>query len=351
MAITTIPWGDGSGDNIYLSAPSQTGDQSVSVTSDPNTGAARSKVVTFSASGVSPVSLTISQDAGAVEQYIVFDDPVCEQICANAWGDGIGLKPSEAAAVTSIGTTFQNTAIVSFEEFAVYFTGVTSLVNDAFSGCSSLESITIASRVTTYGNNIFGGCTALKSLVIEYTGTLALQNIMTGGSAPVIGDGTGTLRIAGSIGTSTRNNYNLRFDTIEIGGDFNPNMTQRYPFNANTLRTLKIGGNLTAVYMMTTANCDFIGVDGSITTSTNNTFGTANRNTILHFGYSGGGVAIDFSRLASNLGNFNTYYSAIYVGDGSSQAHDEAVLADYLNDAGWSQVSSKLHTWWSYLNP
>ena len=65
MAITTIPWGDGSGDNIYLSAPSQTGDQSVSVTSDPNTGAARSKVVTFSASGVSPVTLTINQDAGS----------------------------------------------------------------------------------------------------------------------------------------------------------------------------------------------------------------------------------------------------------------------------------------------
>ncbi len=66
MAITTIPWGDGSGDNIYLSAPSQTGDQSVSVTSDPNTGAARSKVVTFSASGVSPVTLTINQAAGQV---------------------------------------------------------------------------------------------------------------------------------------------------------------------------------------------------------------------------------------------------------------------------------------------
>ena len=68
MAITTIPWGDGSGDNIYLSAPSQTGDQSVSVTSDPNTGAARSKVVTFSASGVPSVTLTINQDAGTTPQ-------------------------------------------------------------------------------------------------------------------------------------------------------------------------------------------------------------------------------------------------------------------------------------------
>lgn len=71
MAITTIPWGDGSGDNIYLSAPSQTGDQSVSVTSDPNTGAARSKVVTFSASGVSPVSLTINQEAGTPQEVTI----------------------------------------------------------------------------------------------------------------------------------------------------------------------------------------------------------------------------------------------------------------------------------------
>ena len=61
MPTTTIPWGDGSGDNLYLTYPSASGDQSVSVTSDANTGAARSKVVTFSASGVPSVSLTISQ--------------------------------------------------------------------------------------------------------------------------------------------------------------------------------------------------------------------------------------------------------------------------------------------------
>ena len=349
MPTQQIEWADGSGDKIYISANEFSGNQQVAVSSDPNTGAARSKVVTFTAGNVSQ-TLTIQQDAGTVEQYIVFADPVCGQICADTWGDGIGLKPSEAAAVTSIGTIFQNTAIVSFEEFATYFTSVNALSNNAFSGCSSLESITIPSRVTTFGNNIFGGCTALKSLIIEYTGTIALQNIMTGGNSTSIGDGTGTLRIAGSIGPSTRNNYNLRFDTIEIGGNFNPNMSSRYAFYANTLRTLKIGGDLTAVYMLISSNCDFIGVDGSITTSTNNIFGTANRNTILHFGYSGGGVAVDFSRVAGNLGNFNLYYSAVYVGDGSSKAHDDAVLADYLNDPAWAQVSSKLHTWWDYLN-
>lgn len=70
MAITTIPWNDGSGDNIYVSAPSQTGSQTVEVTSDANTGAARSKVVTFT-SGVGSIvrQLTVSQEAGGPQQH------------------------------------------------------------------------------------------------------------------------------------------------------------------------------------------------------------------------------------------------------------------------------------------
>ena len=68
MATTTIPWGDGSSDNIYLDYPSASGNQTITVTSDANTGNARSKTVTFSASGVSPVSLTINQEAGRVPQ-------------------------------------------------------------------------------------------------------------------------------------------------------------------------------------------------------------------------------------------------------------------------------------------
>lgn len=77
MAVTTIPWEDGSGDNIYLSASSQVGDGTVSVTSDANTGAARSKVVTFT-SGVGGITktLTISQDAGVITpHYLVYGSP------------------------------------------------------------------------------------------------------------------------------------------------------------------------------------------------------------------------------------------------------------------------------------
>ena len=63
MATTTIPWGDGSGDNIYLDYPSASGDQTVTVTSDANTGSARTKTVTFLAGGLTE-TLTIIQEAG-----------------------------------------------------------------------------------------------------------------------------------------------------------------------------------------------------------------------------------------------------------------------------------------------
>lgn len=69
MAVTTIPWGDGSGDNIYLTCDASDGDQTVLVSSDANTGAARSKVVSFASSvGSITRQLTVNQDAGYVVQ-------------------------------------------------------------------------------------------------------------------------------------------------------------------------------------------------------------------------------------------------------------------------------------------
>lgn len=66
MAVTTeIPWDDGSGDKIYLTRNASKGDQVVQVSSDANSGAARTKVVTFT-SGVGNIQrqLTINQAAG-----------------------------------------------------------------------------------------------------------------------------------------------------------------------------------------------------------------------------------------------------------------------------------------------
>lgn len=73
MAVTTIPWGDGSGDNIYLTYPSASGDQTVQVTSDANgSSASRSKTISFQ-SGVGNITktLTVNQEGATPTEHTI----------------------------------------------------------------------------------------------------------------------------------------------------------------------------------------------------------------------------------------------------------------------------------------
>lgn len=80
---TSIPWGDGSGDHIYLDYPASAGVQIVQVSSDAHIGIAdRRKNIVFTATGGSPVTLTVVQTADTLELivpvyngvYPVYDD-------------------------------------------------------------------------------------------------------------------------------------------------------------------------------------------------------------------------------------------------------------------------------------
>ena len=79
------------------------------------------------------------------------------------------LSYSEAAAVLSLGTVFQNAfqdegTSVSFNELR-YFTGLTSIDDDAFSSCWSLTALTLPPSVLTIGEFSFNGCN-FSSIVI-----------------------------------------------------------------------------------------------------------------------------------------------------------------------------------------
>lgn len=89
------------------------------------------------------------------------------------------LCASEASKVTTIGTYLNGkTNITSFDQFQ-YFTSVTSLVANAFNGCTNLRSIEMPESITTINQYAFQN-TALTSLMFKSSITAlnhALRNI------------------------------------------------------------------------------------------------------------------------------------------------------------------------------
>lgn len=356
MAVTTIPWNDGSGDNIYLTYSSASGDQTVQVASDANAGSTdRTKTITFTAShhGTTDTkTLTVVQE-GVPEQYIVFADPVVGQICATMWGDGIGIKPSQAAQVTNaqLGTTFRNnTQITSFNELQ-YFTGLTQIQDNAFNGCASLLEITIPSNVTSIGLSSFTGCSALQRFTMLTTSTFSIRFIGT------TGDGTGTIYFAGSV---TIYDTLLGFKKLNVGGNVSYG---NYQSMRGDTDIIKIGGNLTSTVTMASqyrgikrsgTAISFFEVNGIITSTQTASViayreGLLANGLIIHLGYDA--VANNaLPCLPVHVSADNAKVAKLYVGDGSSSSHDNAILAKYTADADWSAYSSKLDTWYNYVN-
>ena len=98
------------------------------------------------------------------------------------------LTEAEAAAVNSLETTFKKKTISSFNELQ-YFTGLTSISDGAFNGCTvgtiilpenitsigneafldckSLTSINIPAKVRSLGQNALSGCTAMSTITVD----------------------------------------------------------------------------------------------------------------------------------------------------------------------------------------
>ena len=108
----------------------------------------------------------IVEEGGSVPaDNITFADANVKTLCVVNWdtnSDG-ELSKAEAAAVTDLGEVFQNSKIQSFNELQ-YFTGLKSIGESAFFGCTSLTSVIIPNSVTSFGENAFGQCWKLSSI-------------------------------------------------------------------------------------------------------------------------------------------------------------------------------------------
>ena len=163
---------------------------------------------------------------------ITFADANVKSLCVANWDtDGDReLSEDEAAAVTDLGMVFKgNEDIVSFDELQ-YFTGVTSISNSAFSGCSHLTSVILPDGIETIGDYAFFSCKYLNSLTLpnsvttigdaafyECTGmtSITLSNSMTsiGGAAFYNCTGLTSISIPNSVKTIGSDHYgNGAFD-------------------------------------------------------------------------------------------------------------------------------------------
>ena len=97
---------------------------------------------------------------------IAFADANVKAICVANWDtDGDGeISYDEAAAVTNLGSFYNNNSITSFDELQ-YFTGLTSINSNAFSFCSNLSSIVLPNNLNSIGDWAFWG-TGLTTITI-----------------------------------------------------------------------------------------------------------------------------------------------------------------------------------------
>lgn len=263
------------------------------------------------------------------------------------------LTKNDAAIITSIGTAFNNATTLidqnsivttddteeynftTLDEFK-YFTGITTLDNGIRS--TSLTSITMPQGVNV-NLTTFNGSTSISNLHVK--GNVA--NISTGSAAFAY---DGTILIDGSAtvsGTTTS-----RFLHYIIKGDFNLTTNQRYfihTTNANIV-SFRVNG----IFKFSSgnfcksggSNLKFLEFMGSITNLNEAIINRASpTNCVMHLGQS----TLAYSS-PTNLSSGKV--TKIYVGNGTSRANDEAVLALYLADTNWSAQSAKLGTWYDY---
>ncbi len=101
-------------------------------------------------------------------QNISFMDSNVKSLCVANWdtnGDG-ELSYQEASLVSSLGSVFKGNTDIAFFNELQYFTGLTSIDNDAFRNCSNLSSVQIPSTVYLIGAYAFYSCSNLTSIYI-----------------------------------------------------------------------------------------------------------------------------------------------------------------------------------------
>ena len=164
--------------------------------------------------------------ADYAKKIITFADAKTGELCISAFDkdhDGY-LTTDEAAAVTSLGTVFQNSEIGSFAELK-YFTGLANISANAFNG-SKVTSVTLPESVKYIGDNAFANCPNLTTFNVP----AAVEHI-----------GNGVFASCASLKTITVSADNQYYIGSSSGTLFTKDRTIMLQFPANC--------SLTSIYL------------------------------------------------------------------------------------------------------
>ena len=137
---------------------------------------------------------------------ITFADPVVEALCVANWDTNNSgyMSKGEVERITDIGTVFKgNTEITSFGEFEK-FTGLTSVPDGAFSGCTNLMELTIPKTLTVIKRSAFANVPAPMILDCPNLTDIWSDSAYTGA---FYNSGLTEIRNLGTI-TKLQNGYN-----------------------------------------------------------------------------------------------------------------------------------------------
>ena len=255
-----------------------------------------------------------------------------------------GLKhvfiDKEECPVSSLTNTYQ------FQETGLHaikyrYSNLTSLPASSFTNCTNLVAIRIPDSVTSIGGNAFNH-TALTELYIPCS--------INGDALIEIGSESShvNVTVAGSINRGANGGGGTYFENLIVLGDVSSSI---FASGCNYCKSWRIkggllwsGGSNGALFAAGVQTLSFFEVMGDIT-CTNPIFylNRLGSERIYHLGYiekisgSPNAVAMDNAKLLR-----------VYVGDGSSEAHDQEVLNKYLADENWSPYASKLDLWYNY---
>ena len=273
-------------------------------------------------------------------------------------------------------------------ENAVIGNTATSIKAYAFYNNNTLKTISLPSTITSIGNYAFSYMTGLTGDIVipdsvtsigsfNFVQIRGVTNITIGSGVTSVGcsvfadtsasnfpgNGTGTLYIKRNLVQDSGRNGGLRFKRLVVGGDLTQGTLNSCRYSGSFLEQIRVGGNYnnTAtgnanLYYSSkgTVNLAFVEIMGTISNTNGTLFLDAStglkNGTILHLGYD---VVANgaFPCVPSKIPASSSRISMIYVGDGSSAAHDNAILQQYLGDTGgWADYSSKLDTWYNYIN-